>query len=119
MSNLTRTDVEQVFDYAMTLAQNATAKTSWQFDDKIVSWVISGRDGFVTMICKMFGIDNQNSLVHLPARAGKPVTANDLGLNDPVTAGWSPQLIQILQFILNILAKWIGPISPVPTPAAK
>lgn len=121
MSNLTRTDVEQVVDYALGLAQAQAAKTSWKWDDKVVSWVIAGKDGFVTMICRMFGIptaldtSSDGALVFMPQHAG-PVSSTSLGLDDPTAAGLKPETMKLLQFILNILAKWIGPITPVTPP---
>lgn len=117
MSNLTRDDVVQVVDYALSLAKAGAAKTRWQWDDKVVSWAIAGKDGFVTMICRMLGISTDASpIVFLPHHA-TPVTTASLGIDTPEMAGMTPEKTRLLQFVLNLLAKWIGPIVPVTPPS--
>ena len=103
MSNLTRADVEQVVDYALTLAKAGAAKTHWQWDDKLVSWAIAGKDGLVTMVCRMFGISTGTSpIVFLPHHAA-PVTTSSLGIDTPEMAGMTPEKTRLLQFVLNLL----------------
>lgn len=126
-AKMDRKDVEMVVDYALTLAKEQAAKTRWKFDDTIVSWVIAGRDGFVRMVCRMFGVPfteedtDTGALVFMPMRG--EVTLAAAGLDElhaaepqPTGIASNPKLLQLLQFILNILAKWVGPIVPVPTP---
>lgn len=117
----TKVEVEQVVDYALKLAKDKAASTKWRWDDVVVSWVSAGRDGFVSMICRMFGVPvteedtDAGALVFMPMRG--EVTQSSLGLDEvalPDATALNPKLLQLLQFVLNILAKWVGPIVPVP-----
>ena len=119
MSGLTKLDVEQTLDYVLHLAQDGAAKTKIKFDDMLVSWAIAGRDGWVKVICRMFGI--QDGPAPAPVLAVLPMhgvpTLASLGIDDPAQAGLSGDKLRLLQFILNLLHKWIGPVVPVPTPS--
>lgn len=120
MSGISKQDIEQVVDYVLTLAQKRAASTKWRWDDVAVSILISGRDGFVRMVCRMLGVQIDASEPAAPALVAVPmrgeVTHASLGIDDPGMAGIPPRLLQLLQFILNLVAKWVGPVVPVPTP---
>lgn len=126
--SLTKTDIEQAVDLVFTLAKQGAAATKWSWDDTVVTWALAGRDGFVKMVCRMFGVSTTmqagpgstppKPLLQMAKAPQSPeATLKACGLTDEQIAGKSVEWMQVFQFVLQLLTKVFGPFAPVPTPA--